>query len=181
MFSAGWAVHAQAPKGWIVAGSHPKDYQMSVDREVAHGGKASARLKSIAAKTSGFGTLMQTFQAETFRGKRVRMSGYARSQDVSDWAGLWMRVDGPRGEPLAFDNMQQRPIKATTEWTRYEIVLDVPAQAEQIACGLLLTGRGEAWMDDLKFEVVSKEILTTAQSPAKAVPDAPANLDFEQN
>ena len=39
---------------------------------------------------------MQTFKADAFRGERVRMSGYVRSKEVSDWAGLWMRVDGPQ-------------------------------------------------------------------------------------
>lgn len=173
-----WA-RGETPKGWFAAGSKPKEYTMSIDRDVTHGGKASAHLKSIVAKPGGFGTLMQTFKADAFRGKQIRLSGYARSKDVADWAGLWMRVDGPRGEALAFDNMQQRPIKATTDWTRHEIVLDVPAHAEQIACGLLLTGKGEAWMDDLKIEVV-KETATTAASSAKQVPEAPVNLDFEQ-
>ena len=103
------------PKGWFPAGSRPKDYEMSVDRSVAHGGKASATLKSVSAATAGFGTLMQTFKADTFRGQRVRMSGYVQSKDVADWAGLWMRVDGTQKEALAFDNMQGRPIKGTSD------------------------------------------------------------------
>lgn len=174
------SARAETPKGWFVAGSHPKDYRMSVDREVTRSGKASAQLKSIATQASGFGTLMQTFQADAFQGKRVRLSGYVRSKDVSDWAGLWMRVDSARGDALSFDNMQQRAIKGTTDWTKYEIVLDVPSQGEQIACGLLLTGRGETWMDDLKIEVVGKDVPTTAKSAAKTIPDGPVNLDFEQ-
>ena len=172
---------ATAPNGWFAAGSRPRDYTMSVDRDTAHSGKASAHVKSIAAKPAGFGTLMQTFKADAFRGKRVSMSGYVRSKDLSEWAGLWMRVDGPRSETLAFDNMQKRPIKGTTDWTKYEIVLEVPAHAEQISWGLLVSGPGEAWMDDLKLDVVGNARATTAPKPAKAVPEAPANLDFEQN
>lgn len=33
-------------------------------------------------------------------------------------AGLWMRVDSPTPTPLAFDNMQARPIKGTLDWRR---------------------------------------------------------------
>src|SRR2546426_4617327 len=73
----------ETPKGWFHAGNRPKDYEMSVDREVAHGGKASAHLKSIVTQTSGFGTLMQTFKADAYRGKRIRMSGYVRAQEVA--------------------------------------------------------------------------------------------------
>src|ERR1043166_4878192 len=78
----------ESPRGWLHAGNRPSDYEMSVDRQMVHGGKASAHLKSIATQTSGFGTLMQTFKADSFRGQRLRMSGYVRAKEVSDWAGL---------------------------------------------------------------------------------------------
>ena len=57
--------------------------------------------------------------------------------------------------------MQQRAIKGTTDWTRYEIVLDVPDEAQRLAFGILLAGGGQVWMDDLKFEVVPTTVKTT--------------------
>ena len=152
------------PVGWIAAGDHPKDYEMAIDRNVRHNGKASAYLKCVVSKPAGFGTLMQTFRAEEFRGKRVRLSGYVRSKGVTDRAGLWMRLDGESGEVLAFDNMRDRPIQGTTDWTKCEVVLDVPEQAQQIAFGLLLSGKGQAWMDELKFEIVENRVETTGQT-----------------
>jgi hypothetical protein len=171
---------AEAPKGWFRAGSHPKEYEMVVDHSVTHGGMASACLKCSASRASGFGTLMQTFSADSFRGKRLRLSGYVRAKDVRDWAGLWMRVDGPKNEVLAFDNMQQRAVKGTRDWRKYEIVLDVPERADQIAFGLLLTGKGQVWMDDLKFEAVGKDVHTTGCELNQRIPKAPKNLDFEE-
>lgn len=173
------ASRAEVPKGWFVAGSHPKDYEMTLDRETTHNGKASAALKSVVSKAGGFGTLMQTFKADEYRGKRVRMSGYVRSHDVKDWAGLWMRVDGPGDKPLAFDNMQDRAVKGTRDWTRYEIVLDVPEASQQIAFGILLSGAGQVWMDDLKFETVSKDVPVTGSGPSSLTQAGPRNLDFE--
>jgi hypothetical protein len=172
---------AQPPKGWFVAGSHPREYQASIDRETVRSGKASAHFESAVLKTGGFGTLMQQFKVGDFRGKRVRLSGYVRAQDVQAWAGLWMRVDGAGGEALSFDNMQERPIKGTADWKKYEIVLDVPEKAEEIAYGLLLTGRGDTWLDDLKFDVVGKDTPVTGQSSGKKLPAEPVNLDFEQH
>jgi hypothetical protein len=174
------AANAETPKGWFAAGSHPKDYKMSVDRTVVHSGKASALMKSAVSEPGGFGTLMQTCKADAFRGKRVRMSGYVRSQDVKNWAGLWMRVDGPRGEALAFDNMQDRALKGTSDWKKYAIVLDVPESAQEIAFGLLLTGAGQVWMDDLDFAVVGKDVPTTGPKPSAGAPPTPANLNFEE-
>lgn len=179
VLAASVATGEEAPKGWFPAGSNPKDYKMTVDRTVAHSGKSSALLKSVAQKPGGFGTLMQTCKADAFRGKRVRMSSYARSQDVKLWAGLWMRVDGPRGEPLGFDNMQDRAIKGTSDWKKYEIVLDVPESAQDIAFGLLLTGAGQVWMDELAFAIVGKDVPTTGSKPTAGAPPTPANLDFE--
>ena len=111
MLSSTVASNGEPPKGWFAAGSHPKDYEMSLDRIGAHGGNACAYLKSVVAEPGGFGTLMQMFKADEYRGKRVRMSGYVKAKDATDWAGLWMRVDGARkDETLAFDNMEDRPI-----------------------------------------------------------------------
>ena len=76
---------------------------MSLDRTGAHAGNACAYLKSVVAETDGFGTLMQMFKADEYRGKRVRMSGYVKAKDASDWAGLWMRVDGAKkGRDVSF-------------------------------------------------------------------------------
>jgi hypothetical protein len=184
VLSSSVASNGETPKGWFAAGSHPKDYEMSHDRTGAHGGNACAYLKSVVADTGGFGTLMQMFKADEYRGKRVRMSGYVKAKDASDWAGLWMRVDGARkDEMLAFDNMQDRAIKGTIEWKKYEIVLDVPENSEMVAFGLLLSGKGQVWMDDLQFEVVGKDVPTTGRATAGAASGAakaPLNLNFEE-
>ena len=175
-----FAVAADLPAGWIKAGSHPAEYQMGVDTTVRHNGKASGFVKATATELHGFGTLMQMAAPGEYTGKRVRFSGYVKSEKVqSGWAGLWFRIDGPKqGEALGFDNMQQRPIKGTTDWTRYEIVLDVPNTAAALAFGLLLGGDGQVWMDDLKFEVVSSAIPLTG--PLAGPRSAPQNLDFEK-
>lgn len=65
-FSAG-----ALPKGWFGAGSHPENYEMSVDTAVKHSGKAGAHIKFIGQNSEGFGTLMQTLKADDYRGKRV--------------------------------------------------------------------------------------------------------------
>ena len=48
-------------------------------------------------------------------------------------------------------------------WTRYEIVLDVPANSFRISYGILLTGIGQVWVDDVQLEVVGDEVPTTAR------------------
>src|SRR5262249_14237172 len=172
------ATSSDLPNGWIRAGSAPKDYDMGTDSSAAHTGKTSGYLKSKTDQTTGFGTLMQQCKADRFHGKRVRMSAWVKSENVSDWAGMWMRVDGP-DHMLAFDNMQGRPIKGTGSWTKYDIVLDVAPDAKDIAFGVLLSGDGEVWLDDFSFEVVDKKVPLTAPGSTAAVADNPVNPDLQ--
>jgi hypothetical protein len=170
----------EIPKDWFKAGKAPKDYEASVDRDTTRNGKPSASLKSIAAKPDGFATLMQMAKADAYRGKRLRLSGYVQSKDVGGWAGMWLRIDGPKGEPLGFDNMEKRPIKGTTDWKKYEIVVDVPQNAKELAFGLMLTGTGQLWMADLNFDVVGKDVASTSMMSAAGVQSTPTNLSFDK-
>ena len=166
-----------AMKNWILAGDRPHDYEMGVDNDVTLKINKSAYLRFKGSEPEGFGTLMQTFQASTYLGKRLRYSAYVKSEDVGDWAGLWMRVDGlEKGTSLTFDNMQNRPIKGTTDWQRYEIVLNVPQDSTNIAFGVLLEGSGQVWLSDIQFAEVADDVPVTDLS--KSFPDQPGNLDF---
>ncbi|ETT45651.1 AraC family transcriptional regulator [Paenibacillus sp. FSL R7-269] len=82
--------------------------------------------EEAAQDDNSFGTLMQQFQAREYRGKRMRFSGFVRTENVTGWSGLWMRVDDNQQNMLAFDNMQNRSIQGTTEWNHYACVMDRP-------------------------------------------------------
>ena len=171
------------PTGWFNAGSKPRSYEMGVDKGAGQDGKNAATIKSIDEKIDGFGTLMQQSKPGKYLGKRVRMTGLVKSENVASWAGLWLRVDQSGSQqPLSFDNMGDRPIKGTTGWTKYEIVLDVPGNASLIAFGALLDGTGQIWFDKISFEIVGDNVLTTGSVNSKnsATQDGPTNLDFEK-
>jgi hypothetical protein len=157
------ATKSKAPKGWITSGSHPKSYEMSLFADLCHSGTKCARLCSTTDSINGFGTLMQSFKADGFRGKRVKLTAFIKSGPVDDWAGLWMRVDARR-EVVSFDNMQNRPIKGETDWTQYHVVLDVPEQSTKISFGVLLSGAGTLWLDDFALAVVGLDVPLTEVS-----------------
>jgi hypothetical protein len=170
------ALNAAVPPGWYLAGSKPADYEAGVDAQAKYNGHSSAYLRAKTPNVEGFGTLMQDFRADRYLGKKVRLSGFVRTEHVNGWAGLWMRVDnGPT--QVAFDNMQDRPIKGTSEWKSYVVVLDVPEDATGIAFGVLLAGSGSVWLNSVKFEVVGSDVPTTAAPPEQR-PTEPTNLDF---
>jgi hypothetical protein len=168
------------PKGWYKAGSDRKSYEMGIDKDVRYNGSNAATIKSIS-KPNGFGTLMQDFLPDKFLGRRIRMSGYMTSKDIDDKAGLWLRVDQANSkDALSFDNMLDRPVKGTTDWKKYEIVLDVPLNASNIAFGALLVGTGQLWFTNLNFEIVDSTIATTGRGIKEYMPNKePVNLKFE--
>ena len=107
------------------------------------------------AGTAGFGVATGTFPVGAAAGRTIRFSGAIRTQDLDGFAGLWWRADGPSGV-LAFDNMQMRGPRATSDWARYEIVLEVPRETVNINFGVLMPGKGTAWFDDLQVEIDGK-------------------------
>ena len=151
----------QGTTGWFLNGSHPQNYEEGVDQRVKRSGSASGYLKSKFSGPGGSGTLMQMCGADPFHGKRVRLSAYVKSEGVEPWAGLWMRVDDPIGKILGFDNMQDRPIMGTSDWQKYEVVLDVPEHSAQIAFGIVLSGKGQVWLSNVQFEVVDSKVPAT--------------------
>lgn len=166
-------VQGAALKGWWSAPS--EEYVVGVDSSEA--GKPAAFIESIVPTPKQFIALNQTFSAKDYRGKRVRLKGEIKTQGVQKWAGFWLRADDARNKMVAFDNMQQRGLSGDTDWTAAEIVLDVPAEAEVLFFGLILDGKGKAWMRGLTFEVVEDSVAVTA--PGKVdLPNAPTNLDF---
>jgi hypothetical protein len=74
--------------------------------------------------------------------------------------------------------MGNRPIKGTTDWKRYEVVLDVADQATAVAFGILLTGKGSVEVDTFRIEVVDASVPTTTP-PKSMLPVSPRNLGFD--
>lgn len=175
--------------GWFLAGSAVEKYRITLASRAAYNGTHSARLASLAnAPKLEFGTLMQKIDARKFGGKRIRFSAYIRTVDVIKGAALWMRVDGGDGTTLAFDNMSHRGwIIGDSTWTSYSVVLDVPGEARAVSFGVLLSGTGQVWIDDVALEPVSlRDPVTAIPIPVWSsgfrpgdLPPLPMNLNFE--
>lgn len=171
---------SKAPKGWTITGDDPFSFKIGTDKAVVYQEGTSAFIESVR-KTSSFAGLFQQSKADKFKGQRIRMSGFIRSENTTGWAGLWLRIDAPTKKAVAFDNMVDRPIKGTVDWSQYHIVLDVPEHAYKIAYGIVLEGEGKVWVDKLRFETVDYETPTTIQQRQEPphLPEVPSNLDFE--
>jgi len=88
---------------------------------------------------------------------------------------LWMAVDSPEKPTAAFYNSSDKPIKGSSEWQIRTVTLDVPPNATTINFGVIGSGKGEVWIDDLKFDTVGKDTPVDVQTfTVRAVSDRPS-------
>jgi hypothetical protein len=159
---------------WQITGNRAPDYEAGLLPDSDGSDRvARLRLRPAVAEPTGFGTLVQRIAASRYLGRRVCFGAMLRTHDVTDWAGLWLRVDGPGGT-LVIDNMQDRALRGTTDWTAARIVLDVTLEARVLLFGALLSGAGAVDLTRLRFEEAAEAVPTTVPPLA----DEPQALDF---
>lgn len=168
---------AAVPAPWRLAGNSPAEYEAATDSTMLYNGSPSTYLKARKPGLCGdskvcdnFGALIQTLKPESYAGKRIRLRANIKVENVKHWAGLWLRIDKGKNA-VAFDNMGSRPIKGSREWKRYEVVLDVPSDATAIAFGVLLSGSGALWVNNVNLETVGPDVkVTVPQEPDQQLP-----------
>lgn len=171
---------APLPEPWKLTGDRRDNYQIGLlpEAETYEGNRiVLLRCRPEITAPAGFGALVQSIRATRYAGRRVRFTATARTEGVTGWAGLWFRVDGPRGA-VALDNMHDRPLRQSTDWTLAAIVLDVPENAASLHFGALLNGPGALRVTRPSFGEVDETVPVTEGPFSEALADEPRALDF---
>src|ERR1044072_6735514 len=109
------------PGGWF---ANPPGTVFNDDK-ITHSGHWSVRIDSNAQRNGDFSVIGRPVPWE-FTGKNIEMRGFLRTEDVTGYAGLWMRQDnGP--EMLLLENMQGQELKGTHDWAEDKITLAIKA------------------------------------------------------
>jgi C-terminal processing protease CtpA/Prc len=135
------------PVGW--SGGPPGT--LFADSLVVHEGSWSARIERTANSERNFSSLTLVLPEEK-GGESITLKGYLKTADVEEYCGLWLRLDGEVGN-VGFDNMHNRQLKGTTDWTEYTITLPYSPETRRVVFGALLSGPGRVWVDDLQVLV----------------------------
>ena len=145
-------VEKGSPAGWNNFGS--PNYILALDSTNIKSEKYAA---SIEFKEGNADFKAWAFTIpDNYAGKKITLTGYIKTENVTDgYAGLWMRID----PSIAFDNMNKNGVKGTTDWTKYEITLEMnPEKTKQIVIGGLLVGKGKMWLDNFNVSIDGKDI-----------------------
>jgi hypothetical protein len=152
-------------EGWYSGNDHG-NYVIGKS-EALHDGKSVFYLRSTTKIDSGFGNIIKNIYPADYFEKRIKLTGNIKVNSIYGYSGMWMRVDGGHtgksyfGSTLSFDNMENRLITETTDWKKYEIVLDVPKESRMIFYGFYLSGSGEVSISDFTVTVVGNDVPTT--------------------
>ncbi len=136
------------------------------DSTTSHSGRFSAML--TVNQRPGFETFQnacQVFNARNLAGKRVRISGWCKTEGLqSTSAYLQVYATGLYG---VAGSLAGDAISGTTDWTFYSTEWDVPKDSYTVwaRAGYLATP-GKCWWDDLKFEVIGDARTPTPPKPA---------------
>lgn len=168
--------------GWSKTGSMPSSYKTGLDLNIFKTGHKSAFIESQEYNIDGFVTIAQACNARSFQGTRIKITSYIKSENLTDWAGMWLRIDSKSGEEvLGFDNMQDRPVVGTSDWTKYQIIMNVPIGSGSLKYGVLMSGTGKIWFDNVSLEILDNLTSNSlTDTTASEYPERPVNLDFEE-
>jgi|TARA_R100000501_G_C2627466_1_gene121397 C-terminal processing protease CtpA/Prc len=159
-------------KDWLQWGT----YQVSIDTLTVRSGKYATQINSKNSEGE-FGSVVYQISGN-YEGERIKLEGFMKTKEVKEgFAGLLLRVDG-RNKILAGDNMQERNISGTTNWTKYIITFPFPKNASSIFLGGILAGQGKVWFDDFKLFIDGNNI-QSMQEKEKPVFKADQDDEFD--
>jgi len=120
----------------------------------------SVKIESNNPAEGKFATCTGVFPIDLVRGKNIEFTGKIKTENIENgWAGLWWRVDGMEGKVLGFDNMSDRGLRGTNDWTNVSINMKVDEKGVLIAFGGLFVGNGVAWFDNFEIYIEGKKYI----------------------
>jgi hypothetical protein len=184
------AVPSEMPPGWtLFGGGSQSAAEIGIDSGSAAAGQHSLRItRASAAGASRVAQQLTVAQlGAAADGGRVRLRGSIRVAGApADAASLWLRIAGEKGilyvdsrgdgrDPgpaLAAPAQAEDARETSTRWVRYELELPVPADAQEIAFGVMLRGAGSAWFDAFELGAVDAQALPPPSAAAVRYVDA---------
>jgi C-terminal processing protease CtpA/Prc len=166
----------EVPMGWLA----PKvttdaGFSVKLVDSGCRSGKCVMMTGTPSAPEGMFGNVMQNVRAAGYIMRRVRLRSAIRVEGENTRAQMWLRLDRADHSMAFLENMGNRPIRSA-EWNTYDIETEVPADAANIAIGVILFGPGKAWVDDFSLEIVGEILKDKVEPPRPLTAQGLTNL-----
>jgi C-terminal processing protease CtpA/Prc len=126
-------------------------FEYAVDTSTAVDGAQSLRITSTTSVTGQYGFEQQGMGAYLAIGKTLHLSGAIRTQGMNGSACLWASTWDAQNNNLT--NQDACATADTAGWQSYSLSVYVPAGAASFTFGVILSGTGTAWFDNLQIDV----------------------------
>ena len=149
-------------KGWTFREDPSQNFDWGIDTSMVYQGKPCFVLKTKEGASMGGGVLQQAFLADEYRGKRIRLSGFLKTENVESiehvkgGTALWLQIEGVN-ETLRQANAKEHALRGTHGWVRREMEVEVPQTSISVGLGFGLGGRGQVWLSDVQLEAVDED------------------------
>ena len=141
--------------GWSVQGAARDAYAAEVDPEAPREGHPTIRFHPTRDPEGAYGTFMTSIDAAPVRGRRAHAIIWVRTQGVTGRGDVWLRAQGfdspPDGPGLGYSAARLQP---NADFTKYELFVDVPAEAAHLQLGVGIGGPGMLWIDGVRIEAL---------------------------
>ena len=149
--------------------------EIKLDSLTKHSGKYALMINGLYSNSYG-GGISYRIPAK-YIGKEIELCAYMKLKNITEGSvNLFFNIEGENGFPIP-DNINNKKISGTADWTKYSIKMNYPEDAKYIYIGVLNSGIGQLWVDDFEL-LIDGEDLTNAL-PQKEIEFSKAEKDHE--
>jgi AraC family transcriptional regulator len=146
---------AEEPSGWFIWGRDT--HKVNIDHSVFRSSPKSYSIESLPnATSSDRGGLTQSYiLAQKYAGKKVRLSGYLKGNNVSD-VFIWLFAKETNKKYIEYDTYISGTEldNVNKNWGQFNMVMFIPKETKTISFGFNMGWIGKLWIDDIVFESV---------------------------
>jgi len=146
---------SRVPANWSFVTTQPKIYRTGYDTVANSQTPRSVVIRSLTQSAEGYAGLIQKCNATPYRGQRVRISVWIKTDAVNGAAQFSFFVNDQAGVKLAVGG---DGVGGLRYWRQYAAVVDVPEEAATLFYGMTLNGAGKAWFNALQIDVVPNTV-----------------------
>ena len=146
---------SRVPANWSFVTTQPKIYRTGYAQVANSQTPRSVVIRSLTPSAEGFAGLIQKCDATPYRGQRVRISVWIKTDSVNGAAQFFVFLNDQAGVKLAQGG---DGADGSRYWRQYAAVVDVPEEAATLFYCMTLNGAGKAWFNDLQIKVVPSTV-----------------------
>lgn len=131
-------------------------YLWKIDDAVKYSGKNSLQISNIKDASTSAQPFSQIVPIPGNGLRKVRLSGYIRSENTTGNIALWAQVKNGEKTTIDFGNSdtQNRKVTPNTDWKEYSLEFIVDDNAKNFLFGGFLSGNGKVWFDNFSVSEI---------------------------